>query len=390
MVNHIKFTFATFAVLMLQACSTNPVTGQSELALVSTQEEIALGEQHYVPGRQSQGGDYVADPSLVKYVDRVGQKLAKHADRKLPYEFSVINNSTPNAWALPGGKIAINRGLLVKLKSEAELAAVLSHEIVHAAARHGAKAMQRGMLLQVLVVATAVASQGDDNAGLKVLGSQVGAALLSQKYSRDAELESDHYGMQYMDQAGYDASAAVDLQKLFVELSQGKQSNWLAGMFASHPPSQERVQKNRETAAKLGAGGLRNEQAFRQSTAYLRKVQPAYDAYDSGVKAVKEEKWQEVKQLARKAISIEPNEGHFYALYALYLEHIKQPEKAVEQLDTAIAKSPNYFLFYLQRGRLHNLLGHKAQAKADLTTSQKLLPTQQAKQLLGSLGVKSQ
>jgi hypothetical protein len=81
---------------------------------------------------------------LTPYVNEVGQKLAAVSKRKLPYEFVVLNSSVPNAWALPGGKIAVNRGLLTELKNEAELAAVLGHEIVHAAARHGAKAQERG------------------------------------------------------------------------------------------------------------------------------------------------------------------------------------------------------------------------------------------------------
>ena len=85
-----------------------------------------------------QGGAYVVDPELNRYVREVGARLARASDRALPYEFVVLNNSTPNAWALPGGKIAVNRGLLVELDNEAELAAVLGHEIVHAAARHGA------------------------------------------------------------------------------------------------------------------------------------------------------------------------------------------------------------------------------------------------------------
>ena len=85
-------------------------------------------------------------PELTTYVNEVGQKLAAVADRKLPYEFVVLNNSVPNAWALPGGKIAVNRGLLTELQNEAELAAVLGHEIVHAAARHGAKAQERGTM----------------------------------------------------------------------------------------------------------------------------------------------------------------------------------------------------------------------------------------------------
>ena len=108
------------------------------------------------------GGDYVADPAVQAYVQEVGAKLAAVSDRSLPYEFAVINNSTPNAWALPGGKIAINRGLLTELDSEAELAAVLGHEIVHAAARHSAQSVQRGALLQAAVLVTGVAAADSD------------------------------------------------------------------------------------------------------------------------------------------------------------------------------------------------------------------------------------
>ena len=130
-------------------CGVNPVTGKKEIQFVSEAQELKIGEQNYAPTRQGEGGDFDVLPELTAYVNEVGQKLAAVADRKLPYEFVVLNNSVPNAWALPGGKIAVNRGLLTELKSEAELAAVLGHEIVHAAARHGAKAQERGTLLQV-------------------------------------------------------------------------------------------------------------------------------------------------------------------------------------------------------------------------------------------------
>ncbi len=135
-------------MLLLVGCGTNPVTGKRELQFISTPGEIKIGQQNYAPSRQVQGGDYVVDTELTLYVQRVGNRLAKASDRDLPYEFRVINSSVPNAWALPGGKIAINRGLLLELNSEAELAAVLGHEIVHAAARHGAKSQERGMIMQ--------------------------------------------------------------------------------------------------------------------------------------------------------------------------------------------------------------------------------------------------
>ena len=130
-----RLTATLLAALALAGCAANPVTGRSELHMVSEAQEIQVGQQYYPPSRQSQGGDYVTDPRVTEYVRQVGNRLAAVAERRLPYEFVVLNSGELNAWALPGGKIAVNRGLLVELKNEAELAAVLSHEIVHAAAR---------------------------------------------------------------------------------------------------------------------------------------------------------------------------------------------------------------------------------------------------------------
>ena len=96
-------------ILVLSGCAVNPVTGDRELAFISESQEIAIGAENYIPSRQMQGGEYSIDPDLAEYVREVGDRMARVADRRLPYEFVVLNNSTPNAWALPGGKIAVNR-----------------------------------------------------------------------------------------------------------------------------------------------------------------------------------------------------------------------------------------------------------------------------------------
>ena len=208
----------TVSLVLSAGCATNPVTGKTELSLVSESREIDIGAEQFAPAQQVQGGQYRLDPGLTRYVDQVGQRLAAVSDRQLPYEFVVLNHSTPNACALPGGKIAVNRGLLMELDNEAELAAVLGHEIVHAAARHGAKSMERGMLLQGAIIATALATSEHKHANYIVQGAALGAQLASQKYGRDAERESDYYGMRYMAKAGYDPAAAIGLQETFVRL----------------------------------------------------------------------------------------------------------------------------------------------------------------------------
>ena len=150
---------------------------QSEISLVS--EAGTENRRTKLSACPAKSGRLRRRPWVQAYVQEVGKKLAAVSDRALPYEFVVINNSVPNAWAMPGGKIAINRGLLTELDSEAELAAVLGHEIVHAAARHSAQAVQRSALLQAAVLATGIATQDSNYGQVAVVGAGAGAALIN-------------------------------------------------------------------------------------------------------------------------------------------------------------------------------------------------------------------
>lgn len=375
--------FLLLALATLCGCAVNPVTGKTELNLVPESSEINIGQEQYVPSRQMQGGDYTTEPGIDAYVASVGQRLAAVSDRKLPYEFNVINDSTPNAWALPGGKIAINRGLLTELNSEAELAAVLAHEIVHAAARHGAQGMERGMLLQGAVLAVGLASQNSEYAQLAVGGANVGAGLVTQKYGRDAERESDYYGMQYMARAGYDPRAAITLQETFVRLSEGRNSDWLSGLFASHPPSMERVEANRQAALAMPAGGEIGAARYRQKIAPLLQDKQAYAAYDEGRKALTAGQTDKALSLAEQALAAEPKEALFHALRGDARFKQGHYQDAVTNYDRALERNNGYFHYYLQRGLALQQLGQGDKAVADLEYSTKLLPTAPALNALG-------
>ena len=379
---------ALLAVLLGGAgCSTNPVTGEQELSLVSTEQELAIGSKNYGPYRQAEGGDYVLDPALSAYVEGVGQRLAKVSDRPLPYEFSIVNDSTPNAWALPGGKIALNRGLLVELQSEAELAAVLGHEIVHAAARHTAQGIQRGWAMQGALLAAGLAL-GDSRYGdLAMSGAQLGSQLVQQRYGRDAEREADFYGMQYMARAGYDPAAAVDLQRTFLRLAEGKEQNWLAGLFASHPPSQERVDNNRRTARELSAGGEIGRERYQRMIARLKRTKPAYDAYDAAREATAAGDKTRARALLDRAIDIEPEEALFWELRGELLAEAGDRRAALTAYDRAVRANPGYFRPYVMRGFLRRQLGDRSGAGKDFQRSLDLLPTAEARYGLGVLAL---
>jgi len=372
--------------ILLSACTVNPVTGQREMGFVSTEKEISLGEENYGPMQQSQGGTYVVDKDLVAYVQQVGNKLAAQSDRKLPYEFVIINDSVPNAWALPGGKIAINRGLLLELNSEAELAAVLGHEVVHAAARHSAQKMETGMMMSVGLIVLGVSQRDNKYGGAMVAGGALGAALLGKKYGRDAESEADEYGIKYMVKAGYDPYAAVKLQETFVRLSEGKNPGWLEGMFASHPPSKDRVAANKILAKKYTRTGLKTgKDIYQRKIAPLIKSKQAYENYDKAGKALHKKEYTQATKLVNKAIKQEDRESLFYALKGDISAVQKKYTKAIPHYDQAIYLNPDLFYYYLQRGSSYKALNKKEKARKDLTKSMKLLPTKQAKQALKEL-----
>jgi len=374
---------------LLASCATNPVTGKTDLMLVGEGTELAMGAQQYAPMRQSEGGDYVMDPALDAYVQRVGNRLAAVSDRPLPYEFKVLNNSIPNAWALPGGKIAVNRGLLVQLKSESELAAVLGHEIVHAAARHSAQQMSRGMLAQGGLLAAQVAASDSDYGNLYMAGAGLAAQLTLQKYGRDAELESDRYGMDYMRRAGYDPQGAVALQETFLRMSGNKESSWFDGLFASHPPSQERLDANRRHAARLGPGGETGADSYAAAIAATMRAKPAYDAYDEGRKALKDKRADIALARAGEAIRLVPGEGHFHALKGDAHLLQKNLPAAKAAYTEAIARNDGFFYYHLQRGLISEKQREDSTARHDLETSVKLLPTGAAYLALGNIATRA-
>ena len=377
----------SIAVLaVIGGCAVNPVTGDNEIAFVAESEELSIGQKNYAPYRQAQGGDYVIEPELTRYVASVGERIARVSDRKLPYEFKILNDSSPNAWALPGGKISINRGLLVELRSEAELAAVLAHEIVHAAARHTAQSMERSVFVQGALLAAGVALGGSDYRDVGMLGANLGAQLTDQKFGRDDESEADLYGIRYMIRAGYDPAAAVRLQETFVRLAEGKEQNWLEGLFASHPPSRERVEANRALVAQLGSpGGEVGEASYQRAIARLKRNQPAYAAYDEARKAVKDGDIGSALAKVNQAIRIEPDEAAFYSLRGEIKASQNNAKEALKDLDHAVALNPGYFRPLLVRGMTRRELGDAGGATRDLERSVALLPTAEGYYGLGRI-----
>ena len=186
-------------------CATNPVTGKSQLMLVSEDQEIQI-DQQYSPYQFSADYGTTQDNGLNRYIDRTGKHVASGTHRThMPYNFHVVNATYVNAYAFPGGTIACTRGILLSLENEAELAALLGHELGHVNARHTAEQMSKGMLTQT-VVGGLSAVAGAAGAGYGSLASQlgqIGAGALLASYSPDNERQADALGLEYIVKSGY-------------------------------------------------------------------------------------------------------------------------------------------------------------------------------------------
>lgn len=383
------FILALLVTFGLTGCSVNPVTGEKQLSLIPESQEVAIGEEQYKPTQQTQGGKFYLDPELNLYVQEVGMKLARVSDRPdLPYEFVVLNSSVPNAWALPGGKIAINRGLLTEFQDEAQLASVLGHEIVHAAARHSVQRMQQSTLISLGVAGLGYAVSDNEWASLIMGGAALGAQLALAQYSQSAELESDSYGIRYMKAAGYDPQAAVELQQLFVQLSEGNNPGFLQGMFATHPPSQKRVEENQELVNRIGAGGYRGQQTYQKKTAYLRSLTPAYEASDRARKLARENQFDKAIAQINEAIRIEPEEAAFYSLRGQIHKARGELQQAATDFDRATSLYPEMFLYQLNSGLNALALDNLSKARDSLNKANQTVPTSIAYLRLGDIAVR--
>lgn len=227
------------------ACATNPVTGKSQLALITVEQEIAMGRETHQEVLQTMGA--YEDPELQRYVDRIGKRLAAASERPdLPWTFTVIDDPSVNAFALPGGFIYLTRGILTHMGSEAEMVSVLGHEIGHVTARHSVERISKAQLAQIGLIAGMILSPELRNYGdLASTGLQV----MFLKFSRDDERQADDLGFRYLNQAGYEPREMAEMFRVLDRVSEAQEQGRLPNWLATHPNPANRVERIQQSIA---------------------------------------------------------------------------------------------------------------------------------------------
>lgn len=297
------------ALAATTGCATNPVSGRRELNLLSDADEIKL-DREAAPHQFSADYGAVPEAGLNAYLTGVGRRLAAQSHRpQMPYSFRAVNAVYVNGYTFPAGSVAITRGLLVSLQNEAQLAALLGHELGHVNYRHTARAMSRGMLYS-LVIGAVSAAVGEKYSDLAAGLGGLGAGLALASYSRDNEREADALGMDYMVRTGANPLGMVQLMEVLVALNDKKPSA-LEVLFSTHPMSDERLQTARRKVQSDYAVESRRDlqkERYLDETAALRRIKPALEAFQRGEELLVSKKYGEARAEFDRGLGLAPGD----------------------------------------------------------------------------------
>jgi len=372
-------TSMSAAGLML-GCATNPVTGQSQLMLVSEDKEIAIDRQNS-PHQFSADYGQLQDKRLQDYISRTGKQMAAHTHRpQMPYKFKGVNAIYVNAYAFPGGSIGITRGIMLSLQNEAELSALIGHELGHVNARHTASIMsKRAVAAAVVGGVAAYVGIRKESVGAGILAAQLGmltSGVLLARYSRDNERQADALGMEYMVKSDYSPEGMVGLMNMLNGMSKHKASASQI-LFATHPMSDERY-KTAVQRAESEYAAQKSKSVYRERymdhTADLRKIESAIQEMQKGEALMAQQKYAGAEKHLKAALKKAPNDYTALVLMAKCLIAQKKFEEADRYVEKAKAVYP-------QEAQAHHLSGYTkiqrknfAAAFNDFDTSEKELP----------------
>ncbi len=367
---------ASTSVTALSGCAVSPVTGDRILVGLSEEQEKAVDAQQ-APHQFSQDLGAVQDTQLNAYVGEVTDSLRPHLQRPgMPYSARVLNANYINAYTFPAGAMGITRGIMTEMNSEAELAALLGHELGHVNARHAAQRQGQAMVAQVAVIGAVIAVGDSAWAPLAGIGGQIGASALLANYSREHERQADALGQQYLVAAGYPAQGMVGLHRMLLD-GHEKQPSVLETMFSSHPMSSERMATAQRLADTTYAGSRNaplQRERYMDRTAGLRRIKPTIDACKNGESAMAAKQLPEAERQFAAALKHTPQD------YAANLR-MAQCLMAQERLDDARRHAEAARRIYPQEAQAMKLgatlklgLRDPGSALADLQAYDKALP----------------
>lgn len=339
---------------VMHGCATDPVTGDRVLVGMTRGQEINV-DRSQSPHQFSADYGPVQHEGVNDYLSGVGKRLGGVSHRPdMPYSFRAVNANHVNAYAFPGGSIGVTRGILVETENEAELAALLGHEVGHVSARHAAERAGKSMVAQAAVAGGALYAGTRDAAlgnAVATLGS-LGAGALLAHYSRDNERESDKLGMAYMTRTGYNPDGMTGLMDVLRSKNKSNPSA-MDLMFSTHPPGEERFQTARRRAAEQYAeyrDAPFHRERFMDETAPLHRLKPAIISQQKGEREMGREAFAAAERHFRAALDQAPDDYAGNVLLGKSLLAQEKPGEANRYFERAIN-------IYPREAQAHHLSG---------------------------------
>ena len=332
--------FALFLLILLLSCTQvhDPLTGKKVFTILPPEEEIAIGNK-LLPQSITQFEGQYPDKAVRKYAEKIGLLISERTPRKLPYGFYIANSSVVNAFALPGGKIVITRGIFLLFDKECELAGVLGHELGHVNARHHARFLEKQMGLSLLLQIGALLLGGETLTERAILRlAEIGANLLALKFSRDQEREADKLGVRFTAKAGYDPRCMIDVFRKLRAKEKERPPEWLS----THPLPESRIREIAELIRKLRipTNLKRNSEEFKRIKERLLRHEKSFKLYEEGKKLFFKKRVKEALRKFEEAIKLYPDNqiARAYAAY-IYVREGK-PQKALKYAERVVKIDP--------------------------------------------------
>ncbi len=360
----------SFLLIALVSCA--PVSEGIRFSALPEEEEIKLGKR-YIPTAIAQNEGVYPDEEVQNYVRSLGNRLSALAPRKLPYRFYVVSSSAHNAFALPGGPVFVTRGLLLILDNESELVGVLGHELGHINKRHHARYLEKVMGLSLLLQITAIlVGDGSTSSQLLLQMANIGAGLLTLKFSRDQEREADDFGIKITARAGYDPSGLVRVFEKFKKLQRRKVPSWLS----THPLPSERISRvSRELDRYKNMHLKKDSETFRKIKQKLLSTESSYRLYEEGKKLYRKKDRQTALLKFKEAVRLYPKNQMAHIYISSILTEEGRHKEALHHANEAVRIDPQLVFSWFMRGVVLFNMGSYQRSISDLQEAVKLVPS---------------
>jgi len=369
----LKKVFFKFKILLLLLIflSLFSYPSQGFIPLISTEKEIELGKL-YLPSALDESEGLYPEEEIQRYVEKIGKRLAANTERKMPYQFYLVNSDVVNAFALPGGPVVITRGIFLTLESESELAGILGHEIGHIEKRHHARFVEKQFALNLIFqIGSLFLPQNLTGELLFQLG-QISVGLLSLKFSREQEREADERGFYLLLKAGYSPEGMLRVFERFKKMEESRPPEWLS----THPLPETRIKEWQERLKiqKPTGAYIENTESFSRIKELLVKTSPSFEEVKLGKKDLEKKDYAQAEKHFLKALELYPkNIPAAIYLSRIYLNQ-KDYEKAKFYAEKALEYDKNLFSGYYLKGLSEFGLKDYLQAKRSLEKARALIP----------------